>query len=39
MPTQILTPSNIGQAVLTPKGDYQGVSDYVQQFKSLWQVG
>jgi len=38
LPTQILTPQNIGTVVLTPAGDYLGVKDYVAQFKKLWGV-
>jgi len=38
LPTQILTPQNIGTAVLTPAGDYLGVKDYQAQFKKLWGV-
>ena len=38
LPTQILTPQNIGSVVLTPAGDYLGVKDYVAQFKKLWGV-
>jgi ribose transport system substrate-binding protein len=36
LPTQILTQKNIGTAVLTSTGDYQGVKDYVAQFKKVW---
>ena len=36
LPTQILTQKNIGTTVLTPKGDYLGVKDYVAQFKKVW---
>ena len=36
LPTQILTQKNIGTAVLTPQGDYQGVKDYKQQFAKVW---
>jgi ribose transport system substrate-binding protein len=38
LPTQILTKSNIGQASLTSAGNYQGVSNYVQQFSTLWKL-
>ena len=38
LPTQILTKSNIGQASLTSAGNYQGVSNYVQQFYTLWKL-
>jgi ribose transport system substrate-binding protein len=38
LPTQILTKSNIGQAPLTSAGNYQGVSNYVQQFYKLWKL-
>ena len=38
LPTQILTPQNIGKAVLTPEGDYLGVKDYRNQFLKLWKV-
>jgi ribose transport system substrate-binding protein len=38
LPTQILTKSNIGQASLTSAGNYQGVSNYVQQFDELWKL-
>lgn len=38
LPTQILTQKNVGKAVLTPEGDYQGVKDYVAQFTKIWGV-
>lgn len=38
LPTQILTQKNIGSAVLTSAGDYQGIKDYQAQFKKVWGV-
>lgn len=38
LPTQILTQKNIGTAVLTPQGDYQGVKDFQAQFKKVWGI-
>lgn len=36
MPNQILTPSNIGSAVLDKDGNFNGVSDYQAQFQKVW---
>jgi ribose transport system substrate-binding protein len=38
LPTQLLTPGNIGQAKFDSGGYYVGVADYQAQFKNLWHV-
>jgi ribose transport system substrate-binding protein len=38
LPTQLLTPGNIGQAKFDSGGYYVGVTDYQAQFKKLWHV-
>lgn len=38
LPTQLLTPGNIGQAKFDSGGFYVGVTDYQAQFKKLWHV-
>ena len=38
LPTQLLTPGNIGQAKFDSGGIYVGVTDYQAQFKSLWHI-
>jgi hypothetical protein len=36
LPTQLLTPGNVGQAKFDNGGYYVGVTDYQAQFKNLW---
>ncbi|MGD0704446.1 MAG: substrate-binding domain-containing protein [Trebonia sp.] len=38
LPTQLLTPGNIGQAKFDSGGYYVGVTDYQAQFEKLWHV-
>ena len=38
LPTQLLTPGNVGQAKFDIGGYYVGVTDYQAQFKKLWHV-
>ena len=38
LPTQLLTPANIGQAKFDSGGYYVGVADYQAQFEKLWHV-
>ena len=38
LPTQLLTPDNIGDAPLDSEGYYVGISDYKDQFEKLWKA-
>lgn len=38
LPTQLLTPDNIGEAPLDDEGYYVGVPDYEAHFSKLWQL-
>jgi len=39
LPTQLITPQNVGSLVTDSAGNYVGVSDYRTQFKQLWLEG
>jgi hypothetical protein len=39
LPTQLITPQNVGSLVSDSAGNYVGVTDYRTEFKMLWQVG
>ena len=39
LPTQLITPQNVGSLVLDPAGNYVGVANYRAEFKQLWLVG
>ena len=36
LPTQLITPQNVGSLVTDSAGNYVGVSDYRTEFKKLW---
>ncbi|MCW2615079.1 MAG: hypothetical protein JWN08_2073 [Frankiales bacterium] len=38
LPTQLLTPDNIGEAPLDDEGYYVGVPDYEKHFSELWKI-
>jgi ribose transport system substrate-binding protein len=38
LPTQLLTPDNIGDAPLDDEGYYVGVSDYTDHFEEIWKA-
>lgn len=38
LPTQLLTVSNAGEAVLDESGNYIGIADYKEQFAALWGI-
>ena len=38
LPTQLITPQNVGSLVVDSAGNYVGVADYRTQFKKLWLV-
>ena len=38
LPSQLLTTSNASEAVLDDAGNYVGIADYQEQFKTLWGV-
>ncbi|MGY1616116.1 sugar ABC transporter substrate-binding protein [Geodermatophilus sp. SYSU D00691] len=39
LPTQLLTPDNIGDAPLDEEGYYVGVEDYLDHFDGIWRAG
>lgn len=39
LPTQLITPQNVGSLVTDSAGNYVGVSDYRTEFKKLWLEG
>ncbi len=39
VPSQLLTPSNVEQAVFDSAGNYIAIADYRQQFMQLWKAG
>jgi hypothetical protein len=38
LPTQLLTPDNIGDAPLDSEGYYLGVEDYSSHFEDIWKA-
>jgi len=38
LPTQLLTPDNIGDAPLDKEGYYLGVPDYTDHFEKIWKA-
>ncbi|MGY1809526.1 sugar ABC transporter substrate-binding protein [Blastococcus sp. SYSU D00669] len=39
LPTQLLTPDNVGDAPLDEEGYYVGVEDYLDHFDGIWRAG
>jgi ribose transport system substrate-binding protein len=39
LPTQLITPQNVGSLVVDSAGNYVGVANYRTEFKQLWLVG
>jgi ribose transport system substrate-binding protein len=39
LPTELITPKNVGSLVVDSAGNYVGVTDYRDQFKKLWLAG
>ena len=39
VPSQLLTPANVKDAVVDANGEYVGIQDYAGQFTKLWAVG
>jgi hypothetical protein len=39
LPTQLITPQNVGSLVADSAGNYVGVANYRADFKQLWLLG